>query len=83
MIFDGFDAEHCGTFETFLVMFRGYVSHRMVRMDEAGCEIRCESAGSAASLGRNVRKMMEYQGVPARISRTMSTIVVEGFQVRG
>jgi len=67
LVFEGFTPDDMFDIEEYLVVFRGYKTHRVVYAGRRHHEYWYESGIAATRLNRNLRKMMDHLGISARV----------------
>jgi len=67
LVFEGFTPDDLYDIEEYLVVFRGYKTHRPVYSGRRHHEYWYESTISTNRLNRNLRKMMDHLGISARV----------------
>ena len=68
LVFEGFTPEDIMDLEEYLVVFRGYKTHRLVYSGRRHHEIWYESNITAGRLDRNLKKMLDRLDISGRVS---------------
>lgn len=82
LVFEGFTPDDMFDIEEYLVVFRGYKTHRPVYAGRRHHEYWYESSITAARLNRNLRKMMDHLGISARVGFSGNEYVMTKISTR-
>ena len=82
LIFEGFTPDEISDIEEYIVAFKGYEHHRLVKNTMRHAEYWYESGSVVARLNRNMRRMLDHLGVEGRITFAGNKFTVEKISLR-
>jgi hypothetical protein len=79
MEFNNFSGEQRDVIEEYMVAFSGYQHHRVISQGATNGKYWYETTADDARVKRNIRKMMEYLNVQARVACAGTTCTVDRY----